>query len=223
MRFLGLAALAVGLCSVASATRLTFDQVSGAVIDATSTTNAPIYGDRVTSAVMGNHSYGSEFGFTPNVSIEYWVVNSGGTFPGNSTWTSGYGDLVNTVWSGGFSGEVPNDGFVRLTADAGFTVNLHSFKTAVWATGPANYTGIEVRNESGTVLYSNSTAHPVGSHVFHDFTASPLMGQALTIKYGQGWWITLDDVTFSQAVPEPGTLALLALGLPALLRRRRKG
>jgi hypothetical protein len=215
MRFLGLAALAVGLCSVASATRLTFDQVSGAVIADWMTTNAPVYGDRVTSAVMGDYSYGNEFG--------YWRVNTGGTFAGNATWTSGYGDLVNTVWAGGSSTENPNDGFVKLTADAGFTVYLQSFKTALWSTGPSPYTNIEVRNESGSLLYSSTDSNPVGGHVLHDFTASPLMGQSLTIKYGQGWWITLDDVTFSQAVPEPGTLALLGLGLPALLRRRRKG
>lgn len=215
--------MSIALCSVASATRLTFDQTSGAVISANSTYQAPIYGDRVTSTVMGNFSYGGDFGFTPNVAIEYWVINPFGTFPGNSTWSSGYGDLVNTVWSGGSSSQNPNDGYVKLTADAGFKVNLHSFKTALWSTGPANYTSIEVRDENNTLLYSSTDPNPVGGHVLHDFTASPLMGQSLTIKYGQGWWITLDDVTFSQVVPEPGSFALLGIGLPMLLRRRRKG
>lgn len=221
MRFIGIALTLIGLCSVASATRLTFNQVNGNVISNTDTTSSPNYGHRVTSTSMGNFSYGAEGGFTPNVTVAYRANNSSGTFPGLSTWTTGYGNLTNTVWTGGFSSENPNNGFVTLTADAGFQVSLQSFRTALWSTGPANYTDISVRDGLGNVLYSTNAANPVGGNVLHDFTSSPLTAQQLEIKFGQGWWIALDDVTFSQAVPEPGTMLVLGAGLVALARRRR--
>lgn len=206
---------------MASATRLTFNQVNGNVISNTDTTSSPNYGHRVTATTMGNFSYGAEGGFTPNVTVAYRAQNPLGTFPGLSVWTSGYGDLQNTVWSGGASNQVPNDGYVTLTADAGFQVSLLSFRTALWSTGPAQYTDISVRDGLGNVLYSTNAANPVGGNVLHDFTSSPLTAQQLEIKFGQGWWITLDDVTYSQAVPEPGTMLVLGAGLVALARRRR--
>lgn len=87
--------------------------------------------------------------------------------------------------------------------------------------GPAQYTDISVRDGLGNVLYSTNAANPVGGNVLHDFTSSPLTAQQLEIKFGQGWWIAMDDVTFSQAVPEPGTMLVLGAGLVALARRRR--
>lgn len=211
----------LGLCTVASATRLTFNTINGTVVSATDLTSSPNYGHRVTATTMGIFSYGAEGGFTPNVTVAYRAQTPLGTFPGLSVWTSGYGDLQNTVWSGGASNQVPNDGYVTLTADAGFQVSLHSFRTALWSTGPAQYTDISVRDGLGNVLYSSNTANPVGGNVLHDFTSSPLTAQQLEIKFGQGWWITLDDVTYSQAVPEPGTMLVLGAGLVALARRRR--
>jgi hypothetical protein len=170
---------------------------------------------------MGNFSYGAEGGFTPNVTVAYRANNPSGTFPGISTWGTGYGNLSNVVWSGNLQSAVPNDGYVTLTADAGFQVSLLSFRTALWSTGPANYTDISVRDGLGNVLYSTNAANPVGGNVLHDFTSSPLTAQQLEIKFGQGWWIAVDDVTFSQAVPEPGTMLVLGAGLVALARRRR--
>ncbi len=206
---------------MASATRLTFNQVNGAVISNTDTTSSPNYGHRVTATTMGNFSYGAEGGFTPNVTVAYRANNPSGTFPGLSTWTSGYGNLTNTLWSGNLQSAVPNNGYVTLTADAGFQVSLLSFRTALWSAGPATYTDISVRDGLGNVLYSTNAANPVGGNVLHDFTSSPLTAQQLEIKFGQGWWIALDDVTYSQAVPEPGTMLVLGAGLVALARRRR--
>lgn len=206
---------------MAQATRLTFNQVNGQVVAATDLVSSPNYGHRVTATTMGNWTYGAEGGFTPNVTVAYRAQNPSGTFPGLSVWSTGYGDLQNTIWSGGGSSQVPNDGYVTLTADAGFQVSLHSFRTALWSTGPAQYTDISVRDGLGNVLYSTNAANPVGGNVLHDFTSSPLTADVLEIKFGQGWWITLDDVTYSQAVPEPGTMLVLGAGLVALARRRR--
>jgi len=211
----------IGLCSVASATRLTFNQVNGNVIGTADTTSSPNYGHRVTSTTMGNYSYGAQGGFTPNVTVAYRAQNPAGTFPGLSVWATGYGDMSNVLWSGNSSTAVPNDGYVTLTADAGFQVSLQSFRTALWSTGPANYTDISVRDGLGNLLYSSNAANPVGGSVLHDFTSAPLTAQQLEIKFGQGWWIAVDDVTFSQAVPEPGTMLVLGAGLVALARRRR--
>lgn len=216
--------IAVGALSAASfGTRLTFDTTSGTVISSTATTTNPLYGDRVTATTMGGYSYGPEGGFTPNVTVGYQTISSAGTFNGVSTWASGYGNLVNTIWSGGSSLDPLNDGYLTLTADPGFVVQLHSFRTAVWSNGPALYTDIQVIDAASTVVYQNTGANPVGGNVLHDFSVAPITSTQLRIKFGQGWWITLDDVTFSQAVPEPGTLVLLGLGLPLLMRRRTRG
>ncbi|MFN3963733.1 MAG: hypothetical protein ACK4NQ_12225, partial [Fimbriimonadaceae bacterium] len=134
MRTLGFALALIGLCSVASATRLTFNQVNGNVIASDDTASSPNYGHRVTATTMGNYSYGAEGGFTPNVTVGYRAQNPGGTFPWVNTWSSGYGNLSNVIWSVGSSNQVPNDGYVTLTADAGFQVSLLSFRTALWST-----------------------------------------------------------------------------------------
>ena len=223
MRLVCLGLALCGLSGLSFATRLTFDQTNGSVIPSTATTTNPLYGDRVTAATMGTYSYGTEGGFTPNVTVAYASQFSSGTINGLGTWGSNYGNLTNVVWTGSTSTENPNNGFLTLTADPGFVVQLQSFRTALWSSGPALYTDIRVTDGGSNLLYSSSAANPVGGNVLHDFSLAPLTATQLTIQFGQGWWIALDDVTFSQAVPEPGTLALLGLGLPLLMRRRTRG
>ncbi len=109
------------------------------------------YGDRVSSAVNGDFSYGPDHGWTPNVAIDYalddesWMYQEG----------TGYGDLENVLvmdsedWVGttGYT--------ICLRADAGYLVALYGFDFAT-SDAPFTIDEISVTNGAGTVLLSDS-------------------------------------------------------------------
>jgi hypothetical protein len=46
---------------------------------------------------------------------------------------------------------------------------------------------------------------------------------SFVLRFGNGWWTGIDNVAIQQQpVPEPMTMTLLAAGLVAVARRRRK-
>lgn len=203
----------------ASATVLTFDLVTGGVINVS---DLPTYGDRVTATTMGSYTYGSTFGFTPNVVVDYTARGTGVSM---GTWGTGYGDLVNNIWgSGGSSGE--NVGIVTLTADPGWFVTLRDLDVARWSTGagiPPNF--LRIYDSGNNLMFEHTTEFfGTGTGGHNDFSwANGLTSSVITIEFSQGWWTGVDNIGFGQTnvIPEPATFAVLGLGTLALRRRRK--
>ena len=199
--------------------------------------NDPIdqnYGDRITAAVMGGFSYGTTGGFTPNV-----VVSYGPTGPGPDDyvyfWDQNFGDLQNVVAQ--FSGAT-NYGILEviLTADPGFFISLASFDLAGWNRSDWTINSLQVFDDStGGVMFSATNVPIEGDGVGPGHSAfafgTGLWSDKLRIRIdasnlpgGNGVNVGIDNITFSQNVPEPSAALLLggALCLLGALRTARR-
>ncbi|MBS1708501.1 MAG: hypothetical protein JSS65_07230 [Armatimonadetes bacterium] len=208
--------------ALSSATVLTFD------ID--NLTNGSLmpqsYGDNVTATTMGGHHYGAAYGFTPDVTASYVGLGSQADV---NFWETGYGDLVNVI-------EYEPDGDpgykVGLTASTS-VVQLQSFDLGNWGS-QVTLKNLSVVDGGGGVLFSQNNIVVPGSgtntHLSFDFTSAPLTASSLFIVLdltglgGNSDNMGLDNIAFgqAQAVPEPATCTMLALGAVLLRRRRQK-
>ncbi|MFM9872031.1 MAG: hypothetical protein ACKVQS_01045 [Fimbriimonadaceae bacterium] len=208
-------AVGLGFAGIASATSLTFANVSGGPV---STLQLADYGDRVTSAVMGDFSYGADQGFTPNVVADYG--------DGTATWGAGYGSFSSCIWNqNATSANTSEANPVRLTltADAGFLVRLHSLNLADWSGSTNDQTTIQVLDGGNTVLNTLSLLPDTTTFTALDYTASNLVASSLTITWNNAWHTGGSDIVFSQeAVPEPVSLFVISGLAVAVLRRNRK-
>jgi hypothetical protein len=150
----------------------------------------PGYGDRVKATSQDGDVYGSQAGFTPNVTVDY-----SHTLP----WGPDYGDLMNVAY-------VPQDsGVLDITfrADPGYKVSLHSFDLAGWPNTSYTIGSLQVLDGTGRALFARSGVGVPGTgHAHFDF--APLDGETLTIRIDSGnldqesWNVGIDNVVFSQ-------------------------
>jgi len=193
----------------AHASKLTFDISSiadGRIIDQT-------YGNNITATTMGAFSYGSDQGFTPNVTLNY-----GPNSP--QLWTKNFGNLTNLLQS---SRPDPQLLVLTFTAEAGFNVRLHSFDLAGWTPGfnsEPTINSVSVLDGANNILFSQS--NPVISITSSTpFTfGTPLTGQVLKIQIDatniDADDIGIDNIIFSQvstpADPLPDLIIDLIIG-----------
>jgi hypothetical protein len=216
---------AITIAQIASATELIFEGDPGLPIQALDGTNAAQYGDRVTSTAQDGYFYGLAEGPTPNIIVRYGTNPDASTFhPWNTT---GYGDLVNTVY--GYGGPDNAVSEFSLIADPGYVVRLHSFDMGGYFFADRSISSLTILDGADNPLYS------IGQTVIqgvHDGTAhttfsfpTPLEASTIKIRVDQqvtpDTYVGFDNVVFSQAVPEPATVALAIASALALLFARR--
>lgn len=207
---------------MAQATVLTFSKINGNSLDFYFSYN---YGDRVTvlEDAVNDFGYGLGAGFTPNITVEYITQDPSEPF---SIWTGNYGDLSNVLGHNyeGF-------GEVILVPDAGYSVVLHGFDVAPWAT---DYEGslVRVLDADDNVLFDSGLFDAIHANGHYHFPGDPIVSASAlriintTQNGGLGFgYLGLDNVSFSQTpVPVPAALPLFlsALAGMGLMRRTRR-
>lgn len=202
----------------AFATTLTFEGTG---------TNVNIPGGWASNAAAAGTGWNVANGATPNVALTWSHV--GGTSPGwqfynDSEWT---GAQLNDFYA------TDRKFDLLLTPDAGFRVKLASFvfddyvdyaagNNFAWeirqgsATGTVLAGGIETTANGQNLLVNTGVGYVNGPILFRIWANSQPAGS-------DGFDQALDDIVIMQeAVPEPATMTALALGVAAMLRRKRK-
>lgn len=216
----------VALASQAGATVLIFNPVP-----APDSQVSQIYGDRVTSTNQFGFEYGAEFGFTPNVVVEYR--------PTLRYRESGHGDLQNFLYRENSGNQFIE---INLNADDGYSVCLHYFDLASQLGEALPVKSIDVF--SGQLVSFFHEDYPVipdiveprplppgetGTPTHRRIEFDPMICNAPTIKIRINLSnlgvkvprIGIDNIAFSQhPVPAPG--AAVVLGLAGLVAGRRR-
>jgi hypothetical protein len=139
-----------------------------------------------------------------------------------------YGDLTNVLIGNNNSQSL----YVRLTADAGFDIQLYHFDLAGWPSTDYTINGVTVFDDL-SILYAQSNVLVEGTtgHTVVDFT-TPLTAVELLIQVDYSNLpgsihdnIGLDNIRFGQyppaPVPEPAACWLFGLGLLVLFGKKR--
>jgi hypothetical protein len=218
---LWLAAVAVGLGvllpSLARATVLTFDTTSGPLNSTYlwNTPNGSLYGDNVSSPTQNGFAYGDvAVNPTPNVVLTYEQA-------GNSS----------SLW---LDSGVLTDGTavsaLILTGDPGYTVTLRAFDAVALRGTTTDFSYIKVfLDGSATPAYTLSPYYITGSNTLNEgdeWAAGSLSGNVVRLEwffggsFGNAYNHGLDSIDFVQSIPEPASLALIALTSAWAVRRR---
>lgn len=177
------------------------------------------YGDNVTQINDGVGTYQQGNGWTPNVVTSYQSTDSVTPLDYLLYWNTSYSNLTDVAFSA-YSGGLAS---ITLSADPGYLVRLNSFNLGSYPSNERNAAVLTITDGQGNVLFdmSNSTVGNSTTNEANLYTPN-LVASELTIAWGNDWNIGIDNVNFDQeAVPEPATLSLLALGALALRKRRK--
>jgi len=208
-KFFGL--LAIGFAAVpmvAHATVLTFD---GNICDGGQACDINIantldqsYGDSAAVDVQYNYLIpGANVGISPAP-----VGDSLGW------WDTGYSDLTNVAWGG--TDAVTGTAQIFLKA-LGDSITLNGFDLGAWPNIDA-ITRLFIIDATDNSLLFSATSLPISGAVHSSFAGPWTSTTGIAIQWGpDGYDVGIDNIDFTvRPVPEPGTLALLCLGLAGL-------
>ena len=218
------------------ATLLTFDQCGGSPDAAIQgTCNNGIvnqnYGDRATAESMngGLFQYINDGeGWTPNI-----VTGYGPNANAIYGYSTGYRPLANVLWVDRSVGILA----VTLQADPGFRVLLYNFELAIFSDSTSSVTAKSIRvfDQDGTDLLHLLNRAVTDAETFYFFTpAASGTGGFLRIEFDvtnlpqdeNREYLAIDNIRFGEepapsgAIPEPGSIALVCMGLVVLASAR---
>jgi hypothetical protein len=210
------------------------------------------YGDRVsapsttTAGITFAYGVGAE-GYTPNVTVNYdpFSIFTGGP----SLWRYDYGNLTRILYQGSTNTGIGFDYnylLVTFSADPGYDVLLYGFDLGGWNQTDRTVDAVAVYDagfngffpaDNRVFLDANATIAGAGPASSTYTFNSPIRGNTVTILIdanslgADSELIGIDNIRFGQdlavttaPIPEPGTFALLTLGIAATaLARRRHG
>jgi hypothetical protein len=185
----------------------------------------PAYDPSWTAGPAGDYVYGAPTSWN--------LSGVGGVWKPNTTGFASVPDGVNA----GFTSEGFNPGTLSQTLSYTITGNEDIIFDGYIGDrkdfGPSSFGTLGIARISttgGTFLGSATVSSPGGSGIWTYFNIAisktaltPYIGQGLTISLstpGSGKQASFDNIGV-QAVPEPATMTVLALGLAAIARRRK--
>lgn len=135
-------------------------------------------------------------------------------------WGTGYDDLSGVAWGGNQAGG--ETASVQLAALGGTAITLQGFDLGIWNSGrgvPETVNVFEIGNAVALDTFTISENN--NQHWSFDINRTSTTG--FIIAWTSPWWVAIDNIAVTTAVPEPATSALMllgALGLAAAARRR---
>jgi hypothetical protein len=197
------------------------------------------YGDNVSDFNPSFYTYGSAGGFTPHIGVAYRYIhdtqptNPGAFYNGESNgliWDTLYGDLQYIVYNA-YGSEWFEE--IRFSSTIEYRVTLNSFDIAGWP--QINYGGQTLKivqdanSPDAKILWSagpDGAVTVTGSGPTHDsYTPNITVadGHTLSLIYGKSANIGVDNIVFSESIPEPSGMALASLACAWLFLWRRVG
>lgn len=214
------------------ATVLTFEPV-----DADDALIPQSYGDRVSSTPLNGFNYGPEWGFTPNVTVEWRpTIRWRHIDPGET----GFGDLQDFAYREDSGNRIME---ILFFADAGWNICLHEFDLAakigealpVKAVRVTTGTNVDLFRVDFPTIPDILEPRPLpvgvtGTPTHMHFSFDPAICNAPFVKIrieldNLGFkcdQIAIDNIGFGQMpVPAPGTGVMVGAGMLLAARRRR--
>lgn len=222
------AVLALGATSSQAAV-LTFDAGFANNVDVTGN-----YGSNVTTTGLNGREFiiSDSLGATPNITLT-WPTAAQFEWHSGANWEE-VEDVTVTGDGGDHTLQVNNSVSTRtitFTPDAGFAVVFGSVDYGIASdlggtnTNVGTFTITRVSDSVVVKTATSSALLPAEAETV-DLSYTGAIGESYILELldnGAANWGAIDDLTFGQAVPEPGSLALLGLGGLLIASRRRRG
>jgi PEP-CTERM motif len=196
--------LAFGAHAQAATQTLTFD------------TNTACGNNPCTDGQTISQSYGDIPG---QVNVSYFDVNNSNAQL--NWWNTQYNDLQGVVWAGG--GDSNSHARIEIKSLLGETVTLNSFDLGAWPNTTRD-THLRITTiGGGTTLFSYDGSIGFGSTQHNTFAPNVTAQGGLWIDwYDSAYNVGIDNISYTTAVPEPESYAMLLLGLGVLAATARQ-
>ena len=165
------------------------------------------------------------YGDAANVDITYKdLINTGSSL---KWWDTNYSDLIGVAWGGNSDANGASSDRIEIKPLLGGTVTLNGFDLGAYPNTALN-TQLRIVDLVTNAVLLNYSAQTIGTGGIHThFSPNISSANGVAIEWrDSGYNVGIDNIDFTVGtggtIPEPGSLALLGLGLLGLGFNRRK-